>query len=215
MASDRQIAANRRNAARSTGPRTTTGKLRSRQNTYRHGLTAETVITSLEQVGDYQAFEAALFEDYAPHGAVEHELVARLASLLWRLRRAARIETGLLEVQGGALQQQVRDQRAHEAGNPSLNAFYNLLHGRPPEVSGSFLAGPEDQSVPMRARQDDERWQKIDIATVYLRISRNNPDVMKHLMRYETALWRQVAQTLLMLDSAGTSWRRITKMGAN
>ena len=39
MASERQIAANRRNARNSSGPRTASGKKRASQNAYRHGLT--------------------------------------------------------------------------------------------------------------------------------------------------------------------------------
>src|SRR5690348_6681067 len=49
----------------------------------RHGLTAETVIQSLEEAEDYKAFELS---------------VLRLAGLLWRLRRATAIETGLLQI---------------------------------------------------------------------------------------------------------------------
>jgi|SRR6516164_298615 len=40
MATDRQIAANRHNARRSTGPRSSAGRNRSRRNSYRHGLAA-------------------------------------------------------------------------------------------------------------------------------------------------------------------------------
>ena len=40
MATERQIAANRRNAGKSTGPRSRAGKKRARQNAYRHGLAA-------------------------------------------------------------------------------------------------------------------------------------------------------------------------------
>jgi len=58
-----QIEANRSNAFRSTGPKTKVGKGRSRQNAVRHGLTAETVVVALEDLEDYQAFEAAIIAD--------------------------------------------------------------------------------------------------------------------------------------------------------
>ncbi len=99
MSSVRQITANRRNALLSTGPVTEEGKKRSRRNAIRHGLTAETVIDALEDAEDYSAFQMAVTADYDAHSAVERELVLRLASLLWRLRRATAIETGLFKVQ--------------------------------------------------------------------------------------------------------------------
>ena len=64
MTSYRQIEANRRNALKSTGPRTEAGKEISRRNAVRHGLTAETIITALEDAEDYRAFEAAITADY-------------------------------------------------------------------------------------------------------------------------------------------------------
>src|ERR1022692_1174081 len=97
MSSFKQIEANRRNALKSTGPRTQEGKERSRCNALRHGLTAETIIAALEDTEDYQAFEAAVIADYDAESAVERELVLRLASVLWRLRRATGIETALFE----------------------------------------------------------------------------------------------------------------------
>ena len=60
MTSFRQFAANRRNALRSTGPKTESGKQQSRLNAVRHGLTAATVIGSLEDAEDYKAFEEAV-----------------------------------------------------------------------------------------------------------------------------------------------------------
>src|SRR5271168_2882163 len=103
MTSFRQIEANRRNARKSTGPITEEGKQRSRCNAVRHGLTAETVIGALEDAEDYKAFEAAITADYDAQSAVERELVLRLASLLWRLRRATSMETGLFEIQADHL----------------------------------------------------------------------------------------------------------------
>ena len=52
MATDRQIAANRRNAARSTGPKSSVGKKRSSQNSYRHGLSI-----SADMNGDAETVE--------------------------------------------------------------------------------------------------------------------------------------------------------------
>src|SRR5262245_2405187 len=75
MTSYRQIETNRRNALRSTGPRTETGKRVSRCNAVRHGLTAETVLSALEDTEDYKAFEAAITADYDAPSAVERELV--------------------------------------------------------------------------------------------------------------------------------------------
>ena len=107
MSSVKQIEANRRNALKSTGPTTPEGKRRSRCNAVRHGLTAETVIAALEDSEDYEAFEAAVISDYDAESAVERELVLRLASVLWRLRRATGIETALFESVTG-------DSRKHE-----------------------------------------------------------------------------------------------------
>jgi hypothetical protein len=97
MTSLRQIEANRRNALKSTGPTTPEGKKRSRCNAVRHGLTAETVIAILEDSEDYEAFEAAVISDYNAETAVERELVLRLASVLWRLRRATGMETAIFD----------------------------------------------------------------------------------------------------------------------
>jgi hypothetical protein len=98
MATEKQILANQQNAKHSTGPRTESGKRRSRRNAVRHGLTAETVIDTLEDAADYKAFERAIKFDYSPQTAIESQLVSRLASLLWRLRRAVIVESGLLNI---------------------------------------------------------------------------------------------------------------------
>jgi hypothetical protein len=108
MTSFRQSEANRRNAQRSTGPTSEDGKRRSRRNALRHGLCAETVIEIVEDIEDYKGFEAAVIADYDAKTAVERELVLRLASLLWRIRRATSIETDLMRVQAEIL----RDRRS-------------------------------------------------------------------------------------------------------
>ena len=52
----------------------------------------------MEDIDDYEAFEATVIADYDAESAVERELVLRIASVLWRLRRSTLIETGLFEI---------------------------------------------------------------------------------------------------------------------
>ena len=131
----RLIEANRRNARKSTGPATEEGKQRSRCNAIYHGLTAETVIGALEDAEDYKAFEAAVIADYDAQSAVERELVLRLASLLWRLRRATTMETGLLEIQAEHLS------GFKQAIHPASREVVYALFGRADSVS--FDRDPE------------------------------------------------------------------------
>src|SRR5258706_6353308 len=98
MTSLRQIESNRRNAQRSTGPKTQSGKQRSSQNAVRHGLTAETVIGPLEDPADYRAFEQAVTTGYDAETAVQREFVLRLARLLCRLTPAASVATRLFQM---------------------------------------------------------------------------------------------------------------------
>src|SRR5437763_13055247 len=136
MTTFKQIEANRRNARRSTGPVSTEGKLRSRRNAARHGLTAETVIGTLEDAEDYKAFEAAVIADYDAQSAVERELVLRLASLLWRIRRATTIESGLFEMQAKHLLE-FRSNR--EAARISEELVHRLFARPDPDHEGFKL----------------------------------------------------------------------------
>src|SRR6516165_9253249 len=124
MTSFRQIEANRRNARLSTGPVTEEGKKRSRQNALRHGLTAETVIDALEDEEDYSAFEMTVIADYDAQSAVERELVLRLARLIWRLRRATTIESGLFKIQAKHLLQFRERRCAHQGRQEIIDAKY-------------------------------------------------------------------------------------------
>ena len=194
MTSIRQIEANRRNAIRSTGPRTEDGKNRSRRNAIRHGLSAETVIEIAEDLEDYQGFEAAIIADYDPITAVERELVLRLASLLWRLRRASAIETDLFRIQLEIL----RDRRSCETfeGTP-----IHLDEKR--WLDPTANAGSEWKS----ARQDCEHREGRpaivssirDLTHCFQRQNNLDNGAFERLGRYEATLWRQIVKTLFIL----------------
>jgi hypothetical protein len=95
---------------------------RSRRCAWRDGLADQTVVQTLEHVRSYRAFERTLIASIDPRSVIELALVHRLASLLWRLRRASAIETGLFEIQGELLlarwQGPSRTQSTGDAPNP-------------------------------------------------------------------------------------------------
>ena len=152
MSSFRQIEANRRNAHLSTGPVTEEGKRKSRQNALRHGLTAETVIDALEDAEDYAAFEMAVTADYDAQSAVERELVLRLASLLWRLRRATAIESGLFKIQAKHLLQFRQRRQAHQKRQKIIDSVYRNAVATEEDMQ-------QDDDEPM---QHARSWPTID-----------------------------------------------------
>lgn len=96
MASSKQIAANKANAKKSTGPKTEAGKSCSSMNALTHGLTAKTVLILGESGDSFEALRAALEEEYQPLGAVKAELLGHLLALLWRLRRGPLFEAAII-----------------------------------------------------------------------------------------------------------------------
>lgn len=210
MTSDRQFEANRRNARYSSGPKTLQGKLRSRRNAVRHGLTAETVIGVLEDPKDYKSFETAIIADYAPKTVVEHELVSRLASLLWRLRRATSVETGLLQIQAKILQEREKSSviPLQDSDQPPSIVYrmfgekdrsgvhaYTAINSRTDRTSG------EDEIENCGSSNCiSETTDSTYVALCFLRFANIERDLLERIGRYESTLWRQTRQLLLMLE---------------
>jgi hypothetical protein len=97
MASEKQVAANRANANRSTGPKTKAGKAQSRKNAWKHGLTAKALVINGENPKDFELLRAAYEVQFKPQNALQLELVERLAVTTWRLRRIPVFEVALIE----------------------------------------------------------------------------------------------------------------------
>lgn len=191
MTSLKQIEANRRNAGKSTGPITREGKLQSRCNAVRHGLTAETVIGALEDAEDYQTFETAITADYDAPSAVERELVLRLASVLWRLRRATTMETGLFAIE----MDRISDLERRHQRNPIDREVVLALVG-PTKSAGASDAGSSVNAKGDRIAVDPNH----DLARCFMRLADLPNFALDRLSRYEAILWRQVRQLILALD---------------
>jgi hypothetical protein len=97
MSTKAQIAANRRNARKSTGPTSEAGKAASSMNNLRHGLRARTLILPGETQEEFDKILAAMQQEYQPQSDSEHFLVKQAATARWNLERAAAYEAGCNE----------------------------------------------------------------------------------------------------------------------
>jgi hypothetical protein len=199
MATEKQILANQQNARHSTGPRTEAGKRRSRRNAVRHGLTAETVIDTLENAADYKAFERAIKSDYSPQTAIEGQLVSRLTSLLWRLRRAVIVESGLLNMQAERIQSPC-SRPINEFNMDRLSIFRKFLHSSALEKPMTRQQGAKND-IRIDSVGSETNHTNTNIARSFLRLTNLDNQAFERLGRYETILWRQTAQILLLLSS--------------
>jgi hypothetical protein len=198
MSSFRQIEANRRNARLSTGPVTEEGKRRSRQNAVRHGLTAETVIDALEDAEDYAAFEMAVTADYDAQSAVERELVLRLASLLWRLRRATAIEAGLFKIQARQLLQFRQPRRVHQERQRVIdNLCRNAAAEDDMPLDQEESTHSSDTGFSSTVEPADH---SDDLTRGFVRLNNVPTCPLDRLSRYEATLWRQACQILFTLQ---------------
>jgi hypothetical protein len=94
--SEKQLSANRANAAKSTGPRTPEGKSRSSQNARKHGFTASTfAVVRLEDIDEVARLRADLIAVYQPRNSQELFALERMALTQQTMLRAARLESGL------------------------------------------------------------------------------------------------------------------------
>jgi hypothetical protein len=91
-----RAAINRRNAQKSTGPRTPEGKNRSRFNALKHGMTAKTLVLPNEDADVLQMRVESWIADLQPQNDVEQFLVEQAVHLSWKMERADRAEVAQL-----------------------------------------------------------------------------------------------------------------------
>jgi hypothetical protein len=101
VVSIRKAEANRRNALKSTGPRTQKGKENSRRNAVKHGLFARHWMAFQllgESSEEYETLLNDLLEQYQPIGRAEELEVERITICWWKLKRVSRYEDSVNHV---------------------------------------------------------------------------------------------------------------------
>jgi hypothetical protein len=120
--SPKKIDANRRNALKSTGPRTPNGKKRVSRNATRHGFFAKWLLIQGrdgdESKQEYDNFCAGIQKHYCPVGWLEELWAEKIAVWSWRLRRLIRFESGQISLALARHSYDLRQSRIDELAEP-------------------------------------------------------------------------------------------------
>ncbi len=108
--------ANRRNALRSTGPKSENGKKRVSMNAFKHGLSGQKLFLQADEYVPYFELASEYIGEFAPVGVREEQLTQHIIDSNWRLNRCAAMENNLLST--GTLEQ---DNDALNAGDDDDN----------------------------------------------------------------------------------------------
>jgi hypothetical protein len=137
-----------------------------------------------------------------PQSTVERELVLRLASLLWRLRRATAMETGLFEIQAKQLEEFKRSRQTP----PAPEVVYALF-GRAPSVGYDRDPASDGVTNAISVSSSGSKSVEtapdstIDLAHCFLRLANLPNFALDRLSRYEANLWGQAGRILYALDA--------------
>lgn len=190
MISKRQIAANRANAAKSTGPRTAQGKARSAQNAVSHGLCSVSPVLDDEDLGNYEVLKDRFFKQFRPATPLEEELVADLVDIQWRLGRIVEIEASIFE--RADWEERISAARADaRRADPARERLRSLVG----------IASDEDRVAQeqVEAVQAAARKALSMSASGYLRDAMG-PNLIERLGRYETRLENRRTRVLKELE---------------
>jgi len=197
MATKKQLAANRRNAQKSTGPKTPGGKAVSSKNSIRHGLLARDVILKDEDQRAFEAMQTALVEELRPLGEIERQLVDRIIGALWRLRRLGRVEADIFEFE--ALSCALREA---QATLENLEEAHRKDFFPPLEVSTAEEDEPaayEAAVEQLRTREKALSQVSSNLGAAFIRDATSS-DALSKLSRYETAIERSLYLAIRELE---------------
>ena len=183
--SPRKLAANRRNATRSTGPRTAAGKQRSAQNAIRHGMFCREAVLACESPAAFEQVRHQLVESLRPTDAFQLILVERMAVDTWRLRRLLAAERRMYEQQAKKLMEPPEEEFIYHR-NLSLETA-KRLHRELCELQGIPI---DPAPAPRAAPSADE---------LMLELLKSDDATLERIQRYETRLSLSLARSERML----------------
>ncbi|MBW8034279.1 MAG: hypothetical protein FVQ79_01025 [Planctomycetes bacterium] len=189
MPNDRQIAANRNNALKSTGPRTSAGKVAVSQNAVTHGLMSNQVVIKGESRQDFEDFRNRLIKFFQPVGELEQLLTDRISASFWRQSRAGRIEVEILNAMFDPLENSPAKPRS-----PLLGVEFTLTYDdAPDEQYRPIECMPEDK--PKEGQPETEKPAELTLGQA-ISADFSGGNILGKFRRYEAHIDRTLYKAL-------------------
>jgi nucleotidyltransferase/DNA polymerase involved in DNA repair len=187
MASKKQIQANRRNALKSTGPKTLEGKDTARLNATKHGLLSQEVLLPGEDEEALKELAERLRAELQPVGEMEGLLVERIIDATWRLRRLSRVEAGIFTWE---LYEELAERAKEEAQTYEESTFSDVVEKYYGPSSTRITDEEKHQETTSRAEEMRRKQQRAETATLGRTFTRdaNTANAFSKLSRYETGI---------------------------
>ena len=116
LSKDKRAEINRRNAMKSTGPKTKEGKKTASYNALRHGCTGQIVVMPEEDMQAYLKFQQTYHDLYKPANAIEVQFVQIIVDASWKMNRCSAWQELL-----NAQQSKLRDSDHSAENDPQIN----------------------------------------------------------------------------------------------
>jgi hypothetical protein len=195
MTSDKQAQANRRNALKSTGPKTPQGKAAVRHNATKHGLLSQEVLLPEEDAAALEELGERLRAELQPVGELEGMLVDRIVSAYWRLSRLGRVEAGIFawELFG----EWAKRARQEASSYTKQEGGYADLLPDPFQRTTTITDQKKHREATSRAQEMDAK-RETETATLGRTFIRDadGANAFSKLSRYETAIERSLYKAL-------------------
>ena len=196
MTSDKKVESNRRNALKSTGPRTPEGKSLVRLNAVRHGLRAEEILLAGEDGEALEELGERLRAELQPVGELENLLVDRIVASYWRLRRVGRVESGIFAWDRS---EEMAERAEWEARSYERKYYACGMFGRDPELEISDEKKHEEALSRARRIRSEQEDETVTLGRTFARDA-DRANAFSKLSRYEASIERQIYRALHELE---------------
>src|SRR5215211_71824 len=194
MTSEKKAEANRRNALKSTGPKTPEGKDAVRLNALRHGLLSQDILLPGEDEEALRELDEHLRDELQPVGELESLFVDRIISAYWRLQRLGRVETGIFAWE--------RSEELAERAEREAQGYESDRDGFLMKITRITITDEKGHEEALSRARRMRSEQEDETATLGRTFARDGDqaNAFSKLSRYETSIERQLYRALHELE---------------